>query len=438
MIVIASPTSRVSKIMPKKASELAVVNSESEDDEEEGSDNLNCAINLNDSFICTPSKIMFTPLKLPEPTKAEVVRPHQPIETRADPQPVVVQKSSIFSLTSRSSSVQENDKNLVNLPVKKDFAAELEKLALNDHRPPPVMIKSQSTSALGVSQSSSTLALKKKLNDDHVDIIRYRPINQKRVQQQKRDQVTASSWRKSNEFNSGDSGISSHTKFLPSSSSTTSSSTTNSTEAVPPDRSNPVLMKVPSEPVFATPGFQKVQPMQLVASKRLTNPRLPMSSATKCQSTIKEEFQQRKVLFTTPMGGSCKPVSSMSSALPLDDSIMAHRLPDVSEVAISTNEPVKKVDVEEEKKREKKNSGESGSDRRQVRRIKNQDYAVEKKIGHGGSSTVFLGRRLDTGQEVALKVVDLQGDDAIIRGYLKETELLASLQGNPNIITLFD
>lgn len=403
--------------MPKKTSELTVVNSESEEEEDQDKDNLNQAINLNDSFIFTPSKMInFTPIKSTDNAEGIGAKPPFP--------PAPATKSSIFSLGVGSKGIQENDQNIVNLPVKKDFAAELEKLVITN--PVPAMPKSQSTPALGpqsaASQSAQVLKIKK-VNDDHGDIIRYRPINQKRVQQQQQQQKqTTNSWQKSGESSSGDSGVSSTIKVFP----TAAGQSMNDTKDVPD------ALKLPAhhDPVFATPGFTKA-PVQLTGSRRVPNPRMPVSSATKSQSALKDEFQQRKVIFTTPMGGSCKPVSSIANAsisLALDDSIQfapSNRLPGVSEA-----EPPEQPSQQPEK-------GQTDH-QRQVRRIKSHDYAVEKKIGHGGSSTVFLGRRLDTDQEVALKVVDLQGDDAIIRGYLKETELLASLQGNPNIITLFD
>lgn len=406
--------SRVTRRMPKKTSELTVVNSESEEDENEDKDNLNQAINLNDSFIFTPSKMInFTPIKSTDKAEENLVEPPLPPAT----------KSSIFSLgVVGSKAIQENDQNIVNLHVKKDFAAELEKLVITN--PVRAMPKSQSTSALAAqssaaSQSSQVLKIKK-VNDDHVDIIRYRPINQKRAQQQQQKQ-TSNAWLKSGESSSGDSGVSSTIKVFP----TAAGPASNETKDVP----DALKLPVPHDPVFATPGFTKA-PVQLTGSRRVPNPRMPVSSATKSQSALKDEFQQRKVIFTTPMGGSCKPVSSIANAsisLALNDSIQfapSNRLPGVSEA-----EPSQPSQQPPEK---------GQTDQRQVRRIKSHDYAVEKKIGHGGSSTVFLARRLDTDQEVALKVVDLQGDDAIIRGYLKETELLASLQGNPNIITLFD
>lgn len=328
------------------------------------------------------------------------------------PPPPAAPKSSIFSVGMRS--IQENDQNLRNLPMKKNMSGEFEKLAISDpvlEQPKPVL---QATEVLKT----------KKISDDPVDIIRYRPINQKRVQQQKQQAKTVSSssstaWQKSGE-SSGDSGISTTIKGF--------------ALATPADNKDRVDAPKPQpDAVFATPGFSKA-PL-VTGSRRMPNPRMPVSSATKNQSAIKEEFQQRKVLFTTPMGGSCKPVASLGNAsitFGLDESLQYHnpiksRLPGVDEVV--KEPPVIEDEVDQQQQ---------DKDRRQIRRIKNKDYEIEKKIGHGGSSVVFLCRQLDTDQEMALKVVDLQGDDAIMGGYLKETELLASLQGNPSIITLFD
>lgn len=71
--------------------------------------------------------------------------------------------------------------------------------------------------------------------------------------------------------------------------------------------------------------------------------------------------------------------------------------------------------------------------------IKNVEYILDKKIGSGGSSLVYLAKRKSTGIEVAIKVVNLSGgDDQIIEGYINETKLLARLQGNINVVKLYD
>jgi len=49
-----------------------------------------------------------------------------------------------------------------------------------------------------------------------------------------------------------------------------------------------------------------------------------------------------------------------------------------------------------------------------------------------------LARRSDSGDEFALKVVDLQADPQVVQGYLNETKLLAKLQGNVCVVALYD
>lgn len=73
-----------------------------------------------------------------------------------------------------------------------------------------------------------------------------------------------------------------------------------------------------------------------------------------------------------------------------------------------------------------------------VLQIKNHEYLMVKKLGCGGSSSVYLARRKDTGQEFALKVVDLQADPVVVQGYLNETKLLEKLQGNVCVVSLYD
>ncbi|EDW68213.2 dual specificity protein kinase TTK [Drosophila virilis] len=73
-----------------------------------------------------------------------------------------------------------------------------------------------------------------------------------------------------------------------------------------------------------------------------------------------------------------------------------------------------------------------------VLQIKNHEYVIVKKLGCGGSSSVYLARRKDTGQEFALKVVDLQADPVVVQGYLNETKLLEKLQGNVCVVSLYD
>ncbi|XP_060648875.1 dual specificity protein kinase TTK [Drosophila nasuta] len=73
-----------------------------------------------------------------------------------------------------------------------------------------------------------------------------------------------------------------------------------------------------------------------------------------------------------------------------------------------------------------------------VLKIKQHAYQMVKKLGSGGSSSVYLARRQDNGKEFALKVVDLQADPLVVQGYLNETKLLEKLQGNICVVSLYD
>lgn len=65
-------------------------------------------------------------------------------------------------------------------------------------------------------------------------------------------------------------------------------------------------------------------------------------------------------------------------------------------------------------------------------------YSLDKKIGSGASSSVFLAYRKGDRQQCAVKVVDLHGDPVVIHGYINETKLLAKLQGNESVIKLLE
>ncbi|XP_022215942.2 dual specificity protein kinase Ttk isoform X1 [Drosophila obscura] len=73
-----------------------------------------------------------------------------------------------------------------------------------------------------------------------------------------------------------------------------------------------------------------------------------------------------------------------------------------------------------------------------ILKIKNHEYVIGQKLGCGGSSSVYLARRPDSGGEFALKVVDLQADPSVVQGYLNETKLLEKLQGNVCVVALYD
>lgn len=71
-----------------------------------------------------------------------------------------------------------------------------------------------------------------------------------------------------------------------------------------------------------------------------------------------------------------------------------------------------------------------------VVKINGKDYNVIRKLGHGGSSVVYLAETMDC-QECALKVVRLNGDEHALCDNMNEIKLLRKLQGT-SIVKLFD
>ncbi|KAH8310677.1 hypothetical protein KR044_002506 [Drosophila immigrans] len=170
----------------------------------------------------------------------------------------------------------------------------------------------------------------------------------------------------------------------------------------------------------------------------------------KKRNELDNEFRSQKVLFQTPMTVSRNaPFASDSMTFSLCDTISESpdtpaaptprqqnkELPPKKslEGAFSQAEqpalPLPQVTTAAEKS-DKANSN--------VLQIKQHAYQIMKKLGCGGSSSVYLARRQDNGQEFALKVVDLQADPLVVQGYLNETKLLEKLQGNICVVSLFD
>lgn len=158
--------------------------------------------------------------------------------------------------------------------------------------------------------------------------------------------------------------------------------------------------------VFLTPSIRK--PSQSTIKK---SQNVPLQTLT----SFKEK-QTAKILFTTPIARP--PPSCLTEPTPLDvkkmtsSTAICRKLSPISEPVEKSNE--------------------------NVLLINNVEYNMDKKIGSGGSSSVFLARESRSGKEVAVKLVNLDGDQSIIDGYLNETKLLAKLQGNINVVALFD
>ncbi|XP_016975757.1 dual specificity protein kinase TTK [Drosophila rhopaloa] len=187
--------------------------------------------------------------------------------------------------------------------------------------------------------------------------------------------------------------------------------------------------------------------------------------AGKSRSVVSNDFRAQKVLFQTPMTVSrAAPVASDSISFSLCDTISEspdipvppkadppksqHQskksLDNVFRESDKESAPVN-VDVVEPKEQVSNpvitvhpDPPASSSKTSNILKIKNHEYTIAKKLGCGGSSSVYLARRSDSGDEFALKVVDLQADPQVVQGYLNETKLLAKLQGNVCVVALYD
>ena len=73
-----------------------------------------------------------------------------------------------------------------------------------------------------------------------------------------------------------------------------------------------------------------------------------------------------------------------------------------------------------------------------VRNALSSRYAIERQLGRGGMATVFLARDIAQDRNVAIKVLDHDGETVFAPDrFLREIRLLATLQ-HPNILPLYD
>lgn len=189
------------------------------------------------------------------------------------------------------------------------------------------------------------------------------------------------------------------------------------------------------------------------------------TQAGKSRVAVTNEFRSQKVLFQTPMTVSrAAPFPSDSINFSLCDTISeSPNIPEPKKEDPQSGKSKKSLDFSEVEKEKQvvqpkletiepakelisvpivtadpKPSSQSIAKPSSTLKIKNHEYVIVKKLGCGGSSSVYLARRSDTGEEFALKVVDLQADPQVVQGYLNETKLLAKLQGNACVVALYD
>ncbi|XP_050081572.1 dual specificity protein kinase TTK [Anopheles aquasalis] len=203
-----------------------------------------------------------------------------------------------------------------------------------------------------------------------------------------------------------------------------------------------------------------------VVQVRGTGSRMLTSTAVRgSRDSVENEFKSQKILFATPLAIARAPVMSMANDslnLSLLDTPVKQKEPNIltpivehrpqpstkrsaDELFGSSEPPLQepvlvaptaKVDIKCDSTAET-NDHQQPPKERSIS-INGKEYLVMKKLGSGGSSSVFLAKQVSSGLECAVKLVNLNGDANLVEGYLNETRLLAKLQTNENVIALYD
>lgn len=179
--------------------------------------------------------------------------------------------------------------------------------------------------------------------------------------------------------------------------------------------------------MFVTPLVKSLREFSTKKKSQMTNP----ITGDKVDFQQHQEVSSQKILFTTPIGLPRPPIMSLETT-PSNELMKPpatnRKLSPISEIkkSIKASESLYAA-VDKEKETPQR-----------ILTVNKNEFIVDKKIGCGGSSTVFLARSKRNGRECAIKLVDLDGDQAVVEGYLNETKLLAKLQGNINVVALYD
>lgn len=175
--------------------------------------------------------------------------------------------------------------------------------------------------------------------------------------------------------------------------------------------------------------FQMPAPTTLRRLQSSTQRSLVPSSHTK--SSIANEFRSsQKVLFTTPSSSVSRPTLQMRNNLNiLDDSLQCYKsspfanmpkeepitssMSNCETKTITSNHilrPADNIDGKIESKpnihpkNEMENDQREEKEEKKILRINGKDFVIQKQIGSGGSSSVYLAEHKDTKMECALKV----------------------------------
>lgn len=176
--------------------------------------------------------------------------------------------------------------------------------------------------------------------------------------------------------------------------------------------------------------FQMPQTSTMRRAQTSSQHRTLLSSANqsrKCRTDLENEFRSQKVLFTTPSAVS-RPAMKVMNHLGLDDSLncyksspMVNNLSPVKEernkenkcptsvtvnqtVTANIDEKFSSADVNDARAPPAAAADENDGKKEKIITINNKDFIVQNKIGHGGSSSVFLVEHKETKLQCALKV----------------------------------
>ncbi|XP_065095087.1 dual specificity protein kinase TTK isoform X2 [Ochlerotatus camptorhynchus] len=394
-----SPRHRSTRsFQPKRVSELPPLESESDSDDE---NNLNCAI-LNDSFLLTPSKcpddmdsVDKAPKSVAIPTQKENVHARQRLEDRlistAGPEPHEMKVLKRVPLLDRCqfSLLNQNDSKCSKT---RDSG-----------------ISSTTSSVLSAVEQPVTEIGIKPTNKDEVDEAELgKSLREQKIQSPSKDHLFVTPRDKFPRSHAR--GISS--RVISSTAGRSKSRTTLEDEF----KSQKIL--------FATPlatGLSRL-PVNANDSLSLSLVDTPIKSKDRPLSPIVEQQQ--------PVRATKRSTDELFPATPgpekrLSPEPVPHPSKDVPPVAA-------------EEKRTTEQQQQQQTKPLPVIAINGKEYQVLKKLGSGGSSSVFLAKQVGTGVECALKLVNLEGDASLVEGYINETKLLAKLQGNENVVALYD
>lgn len=149
---------------------------------------------------------------------------------------------------------------------------------------------------------------------------------------------------------------------------------------------------------FVTPSVESTAVCWRLPSARVPH---PSRTRTKTKSEILNEFQSKKILFTTPKTGNRRPAvipSRKNESLDLssDDSV------DKPTALMTTS--VENAQLSIENIFDSIDSAEEMPDIRKVLVINGNHFMINKKIGSGGSSAVYLVEAKHSRKECAIKV----------------------------------